>query len=139
MTIDELEILRINKNKNKNFFFLREDITPEQQLEWYEYMQNQKNNFMFVFFDNKNVPFGCIGYRKVNDVIDIYNVIRFVESDITMSKCMEKIIDEININYGELLKQVLVLENNPAITWYEKNGFEIVEHKNNFVKMVLKK
>jgi ribosomal protein S18 acetylase RimI-like enzyme len=38
-----------------------------------------------------------------------------------------------------LLKQVLVLENNPAITWYEKNGFEIVEHKNNFVKMVLKK
>jgi|694.fasta_scaffold29153_10 hypothetical protein len=139
MTIDELEILRINKNKNKNFFFLREDITPEQQLEWYEYMQNQKNNFMFVFFDNKNVPFGCIGYRKVDDVIDIYNVIRFVESDITMSKCMEKIIDEININYGELLKQVLVLENNPAITWYEKNGFEIVEHKNNFVKMVLKK
>ena len=47
MTIDELEILRINKNKNKNFFFLKEDITPEQQLEWYEYMQTQENNFIY--------------------------------------------------------------------------------------------
>jgi len=139
MIIDDLDLLRENKNNNKEFFFLKEDITPKKQLEWFEYMQEQKDNFMFIFLDCADNKFGCIGYRKINNVVDIYNVMRFGISNVPMHKCLNKIIEDIEKKYESLPIQVLVLENNPAIKWYEKNGFNIVEHKDNFVKMILKK
>ena len=52
---------------------------------------------------------------------------------------MKDLFSIIENNYGDILIQVVVLSNNPAIKWYEKNGFRVMEHKDNFVKMVLKK
>ena len=44
----DLDILMVNKNKNKKYFFLKEDITPNKQLEWFKFMEKQKDNFMFI-------------------------------------------------------------------------------------------
>ena len=135
---NDLDLLMVHKNKNKQFFFLKEDITMENQIKWFEYMKLQKENFMYVCLDDNN-PFGCMGYRKIDDVIDVYNVMRFEESNVTMSKCLLSMINIIKQKYNNLKIQVIVLNDNPAIKWYEKNGFESVENKNNFVKMILKK
>lgn len=137
MGLSDLEMLRINKNKNKDYFFLQEDISESQQMQWYEFMMTQTDNVMFMCIDNNGESFGCIGYRKLENVIDIYNVIRFKPSEITMSECIKNLISGILKKYVNVPIQVLVLDNNPAIKWYEKNDFTIVEHKNNFVKMIL--
>ena len=133
----DLDILMVNKNKNKKYFFLKEDITPNKQLEWFKFMEKQKDNFMFICL-NDDKPFGCMGYRKINNVIDIYNVMRFNKSNISMSECLLEMIGEIKKKYIDEIIQVLVLEDNPAIKWYEKNGFDIIDHKDKFVKMILK-
>ena len=139
MTIDDIETLRHNKNKNKKYFFNQEEITYEKQLNWYHYMQEINDNFMFICIDKNNEPFGCIGFRKLENVVDVYNVMRFKQSETSMSECMYQIIQEIKKNYSELPIQVLVLKNNPAIDWYRKNGFTLTEQSDNFVKMILEK
>ncbi len=139
MTIDDIETLRHNKNKNKKYFFNQEEITYEKQLNWYHYMQETNDNFMFICIDKNNESFGCIGFRKLENVVDVYNVMRFKQSEISMSECMHQVIQEIKKKYSELPIQVLVLKNNPAIDWYKKNGFTLTEQSDNFVKMILEK
>ena len=36
ITRDDLDLLRTQKNLNKKSFFYQDDITPEDQMSWYE-------------------------------------------------------------------------------------------------------
>ncbi len=134
----DLEILRVNKNKNKNSFFLKEDITEEQQKKWFEKISEEKENFMFVCIEDDKT-FGCIGFRNLGEVIDVYNVMRFEPSKTSMAKCINVLIEEINKQYKYFPIQVIVLKDNPAIDWYKKVGFYTEEEMESSVKMYYKK
>ena len=135
-TWDDVETLRINKNLNKNSFFLKEDISPEDQKKWFESHLSREDDFMFICFDpSDNIKFGSIGFRILDENIDFYNIMRFCPSKISMSDCLKELIEtSLNLFPGKRV-QVRVLKNNPAVDWYKKVGFKIDGEENNFVVM----
>lgn len=134
-TIDanDIEELRKWKNKHKDSFFYKNIISIEEQIEWYEKYCNRQNDFMFVIFFKEN-RVGCIGFRMIHEVVDIYNVI-LGESQYSSQGIMKRALDILlnyimqYYNYDITAK---VLKSNPAITWYQKNGFEIVTTYNDY-------
>lgn len=131
----DLEFLRCWKNANKSGFFNKKDITLAMQEEWYaSYLEDKKTTMYMVeeYVEKKYISFGCIGYRFMEDwSIDIYNVIRGVRSDdpqATMSRAL-LILNSFLIRTFRLDIFCRVVHNNPALFWYEKNGFVVLEEK----------
>lgn len=59
----DLDILRKAKNSNKKSFFLKEDITEDQQLHWFEDYLSREKDFMFLVIDKESYQiFGCMGF-----------------------------------------------------------------------------
>jgi ribosomal protein S18 acetylase RimI-like enzyme len=131
---DDIEVLRINKNNNKDFFFLKEEISPEQQKNWFLQYLKRDEDFMFVCKEG-GLVFGCMGFRIFEDKIDAYNIMRFSSSSITMEKCMEKMIEFSRKNFPGKEVQVRVIKGNPAVSWYKKIGFRQVSDETNFIIM----
>ena len=75
-----------------------------------------------------------MGFRLVDDKIDIYNVIlgqeEFAGSGI-MSAALRLMIGFIAMKYYHAIT-AKVLKSNPALTWYIKNGFKIMETLDNY-------
>jgi len=152
----DIEQMRVWKNENKKSFFYQEDITPEQQKIWFEKYRERENDVMFVMeaggflarplglqgeiLDENCAITGCIGYRIINEEIDLYNVMR---STTISFKLTARMSDAINILCNHLSKELpqysitcRVVDTNPALDWYEKNGFKRVEHCDGYYKML---
>ncbi|MBI5403297.1 MAG: GNAT family N-acetyltransferase [Ignavibacteriae bacterium] len=131
---DEIEMLRIWKNNNADSFFYTKEISPDQQLKWYEGYISRDNDFMLAVYYQENLV-GCIGFRILEDkLIDIYNVILGVEgfaSKGIMARTMEMLTTYLAGNYEfDITAKVLIT--NKAINWYKKNGFSIAEEKEDY-------
>ena len=94
---------------------------------------------MFVIINNNSLV-GCMGIRLINDEWDVYNVIlgniQYSKKGI-MSIAFFKMIQ-----YALSLKKtkisLKVLKNNPAIIWYKKQNFRIINSNENFHTMIYK-
>src|SRR6476469_2932354 len=80
----DIEDLREWKNENKQSFFLRNDITPEQQSLWYANFEKRDTDHMFIveqLADGGWVKIGCMGFRYLENegCVDGYNIIRSVK------------------------------------------------------------
>ena len=134
-----LSKLRLWKNQNKNYFFHKDLITQEDQTKWYQLFKSRKNDYMFVITNNNSLV-GCMGIRLINDEWDVYNVIlgnlKYSKKGI-MSIAFLKMI-----GYALSLKKtkisLKVLKNNPAIIWYKKQNFEIINSNEIFHTMIYK-
>jgi hypothetical protein len=93
---------------------------------------------MFVCKESE-IIFGCMGFRLFEEKIDAYNIMRFCPSQITMETCMKKMMEFAAEIFPSKQIQVRVLKHNPAISWYEKIGFEKVSDETNFVTLYYKK
>jgi|WetSurMetagenome_2_1015567.scaffolds.fasta_scaffold456778_2 RimJ/RimL family protein N-acetyltransferase len=125
---DEIEKLRIWKNNNVDSFFYKKIISPEEQKIWFDKYSLRNDDFMFAILYENNLV-GSIGYRILNGVIDIYNVIlgdEMFSSKGIMSKTIIILFNYLSSNYKYDIT-AKVLTSNPAINWYKKNGFEIVQ------------
>ncbi len=123
---EDLENLRIWKNSNRKSFFYQNEITPEQQMQWFESFRIRPEDWMFIV-SWKMKPFGCVGARLLEREWDIYNVIRGERvkgSEGGMRWSMEKVIQWIQTRKPDAPIQAKVLKTNPAKTWYQKMGFE---------------
>lgn len=136
--INDIEDLRLWKNANKEFFFLKTDITPEQQVHWFEHFYKQdNNNHMFVvqeYTQNGYVNIGCMGFRKKEYGQDVYNIMRGVKlkSNYKMSTAFMMMNKYISDNFeGDICCKVLL--HNPARMWYESLGFEEQYKEKEFV------
>ena len=138
-TIDESLIYDLMdwKNNNREFFFNHNIITSEQQLNWYKNYLQRENDFMFVVIVN-DVSVGCMGIRKIENEWDVYNVIlgrsEYGGNGI-MFKCFQNMLKYIN-QLDKLPITLKVLKNNPAIGWYEKNGFNKKKEDVNHFEMI---
>jgi len=143
----DLEFLRKAKNDHKGSFFLKEDITMEQQKKWYQSFANREEDHMYVVEQKVNdswEPIGCMGYRILDDEhsMDLYNIIRVkrVEpTDFTMADVFQNMIANASKKFPHLPIQCKVLSHNPAIAWYEKNNFKIIEENEGYVLMDMDK
>jgi hypothetical protein len=141
---NDIEDLRVWKNINKQYFFLKHDITPSQQLHWFESMySDDPDNKMFVvqeFLGDTYVNVGCMGFRKKDYGWDVYNIMRGrkLNSDHKMSTAFMMMNAYISENFvGDICCKVL--PGNPARKWYESLGFEIQSTAEEFVFYKLNK
>ena len=118
------------KNKNRDRFHFKGIITPDMQATWYRsYLKRFKarKDFMYIV-KYRDRSAGCIGFRLKDNYWDGYNIIRgnkIKGSEGIMSWAMSHIISNA-FSISNLNFQVDVLNNNPAIDWYLKCGFEVL-------------
>jgi RimJ/RimL family protein N-acetyltransferase len=133
----DVELLRGWKNEHRQFFFYKEIITGEQQLAWYQRWSQEPHDHMFVV-EAENRSVGCIGTRLFQDTADVYNVIlgdkQFGGKGI-MSQALCATVAFSQLLYPGLPVCVRVLQANPAISWYERNGFIRIAANDEFVTM----
>jgi RimJ/RimL family protein N-acetyltransferase len=134
VTDADLEKLRQWKNEQHEFFFYKDEITPEQQRNWYAAFQLRPHDFMFmaVLYGQS---IGCMGIRWLDNVWDVYNVI-LGRPEFGGRGFMGKAFNTMlayALSVKELPITLQVLKHNPAVNWYLKNGFVItVKHDDHF-------
>ena len=145
--ISDIGELREWKNANKNSFFLRDDITPEQQGTWYANFRERENDFMFVVEQRVGDEWqkvGCMGFRLLPDegCVDGYNIIRsrrFNGASFSMSDAFIAMLAYADAEYPDQPIRVKVLSGNPAVEWYERNGFATIDEKDGYKLMEVDK
>lgn len=134
----DLENLRTWKNAHRNAFFYREIITADAQKRWYDGYLEREHDYMFVIRHN-SLPIGCIAFRRLDDRIDIYNVImgrKEMGGKGYMGMALRLILDEAARQYPGLPLTLMVLKENPALHWYLKNGFSIVQEHETYFDLI---
>jgi RimJ/RimL family protein N-acetyltransferase len=131
---EDLELLRISKNKNKQYFHHKKDITVEEQRAWFDEHKKRNDDFMFVCQDKTSKDiYGCMGFRLLENVLDGYNIMRTKDiKGTSMKDALILLVKYAKDVYPRLVFQVRVLEDNPALSWYEKIGFRRSYHQDNF-------
>lgn len=127
MSIRDFLQLRKLKNRNRSRFFYSQRVGYLQHIIWFTRCRLSLSDSMLIICDG-STKVACLGFRLRNSSFDLYNVMRLTRqtnSDkspmigvILQSLCMH-----INKKYSISIKAEVLL-NNPALTWYYKNGFE---------------
>ena len=132
---EDIENLRVWKNKHKGSFFLNRDITPEEQAKWFEGFQTRDEDHMFVveqLVDGDWRSIGSMGFRRLADEgsTDAYNIMRAsnpAPASFTMSEAFRVMLAYAASIYEDLPIRCKVLCANPAVEWYKKNNFSIID------------
>lgn len=141
----DIEDLRNWKNLNKASFFLRTDITPEQQLAWFNAFSSRPHDHMFIVEQAVSSDWqriGCMGFRLLEGegCVDAYNIIRsrrIEPASFNFSDPFKLMLARAARLYPEYPIRCKVLSENPAVAWYEKNGFRTVASADTYFLMEL--
>ena len=136
--IGDIEQLRVWKNENRQYFFNKNIISGNEQAKWFDDFLITEDDYIFMIKCG-DLSIGCIGFRLLNGVMDVYNVIlgnRQYLSKGIMSFALALMCSFILDNYDNDIT-VRVLLDNPARKWYEKNGFLKICKKEDHVFMKL--
>ena len=129
-SVKDMEIIREWKNREQEYFFSKKIITQSEQENWYALYKQRKYDFMLMtVFERRS--FGCMGIRwKLTQQAghwDIYNVILGL-SEYGGRGLMGHAFASL-LNYAIKLKSapitLQVLKRNPAVRWYQRNGFVV--------------
>ena len=134
------EDLRTWKNNHRTSFFYQEMIQPEQQLKWFQGYQERTDDYMFVIEEDGH-PIGCMAFRtEEEDAIDLYNIIRGEEGEhkVFMRDAMYLMLSYIREKFPQRSIKCDVLKDNPAVKWYHKCGFAILEEKEYYIMGIRK-
>lgn len=141
----DIEDLRQWKNLNRRSFFLKEEITPEQQAAWYAKFRERADDRMFVVeqrVDNNWEKIGCMGFRLLpnEDCIDAYNIIRsrkIEPANFVFADPFRLMLSYAASVHPEMPIRCKVLSENAAVRWYERNGFQKKEERDGYFSMEL--
>ena len=136
---DDLEMIRKWKNENRYAFFYDKIITPEEQEQWYKGYLEREDDFILIIELN-SIKVGCLGFRLLEDSVDIYNVIlghKGYGSKGVMSRASQILYSYIIDNYNRTIELKVLANNNTAINWYKKNGFFETGNQDNFINLKL--
>ena len=132
------EKLREWKNANRHAFFFQDIITPDQQAHWFEKYQSRADDYMFMVIVEAQT-IGCMGFRMIERCADIYNLIlgeRAWGGKGLMSQAMRLMCSFILSDFSREIG-AQVLRSNPAIRWYQQNGFRAYLTHDTFIEMRL--
>ena len=123
----DVEFLRTWKNAHRTSFFDQSEITRAQQAIWFKDLCRRDDDFMYmVDVDGQTV--GCMGFRRIGQVVDFYNIIRGVPplgGPWVMSRALQALL---RAAFHEFALPVTgkVLRSNPALAWYAANDCLVV-------------
>ncbi len=120
----DCEKLREWKNANREFFFFKGIITAEMQKKWFLAYLNRPDDYMFMAVHEQK-DFGCLAFRMIDGSADIYNVILGLPEWANrglMSEAIQIMCSYICSDHTRKIG-LKVLNTNPAVSWYVKNGF----------------
>lgn len=139
---DDLEMLREwrNHDKIKAFMLSQENISAEQQVAWFEKIQQSNNQAHYVIY-YKDEAIGSANIRAVNtDNLQTASVIEpglYIFADQYRSNLLafaptlllnDYCFNELQIEY---LQAVVKADNHAALSYNQKLGYRRVEPKNN--------
>ena len=134
---EDAERLRRWKNVNRQHFFFRDEITPEMQARWMSEYLARPLDHMFVV-ERLGRPVGCLGFRDHLGRGDVYNVILADSSSSRqgiMTAALRTLLTFCRTKSEEI--GLVVLKENHARRFYERNGFEIAAESPDHVEMRL--
>lgn len=121
----DLENLRTWKNAHRERFFHQDEITPEQQVEWFEQYQQRETDLMWIVMV-ADKAIGCMGFRWISHSWDIYNVIS-ADPEYQGKGWMAKALRTMEAYATRIMPETImarVLRNNqPALSWYRNQGY----------------
>ena len=135
--LNDAEVLRLWKNDHKEFFFCKLEISHEDQKSWIKSLSERKDDHMFIIM-HREKPIGCIGVRLYQEFADIYNVIlgdKEYRGKHLMTNALKSVVSLCTLIFDNKPVRVRVLRTNPAIKWYEKIGFNIIDYYDDHVVM----
>lgn len=137
ITSADLENLRNWKNAHRMFFFHQQEIQPTQQLQWHAGYLQRTDDYMFIVeADGRSI--GCMGIRLLANSWDVYNVI-LGATELTGRGLMGRAF-QLMLRFARERRQhpinLKVLKQNPAIGWYQKNGFQIMADGGDYFVML---
>ncbi|MFH1478579.1 MAG: GNAT family N-acetyltransferase [Candidatus Omnitrophota bacterium] len=139
INIDDIENLRTWKNENCKAFFHQDPIDSIQQRKWFlGYTKDLYNHMFIIEYDSLGV--GCIGFRLLGDIADIYNVILGkidYKNKGLMSQAIKALCMYIINNYTNQITVKVVDSNIIAKKFYLKNGFIVKAKRDNHIEMSL--
>ncbi|HMC20636.1 MAG TPA: GNAT family N-acetyltransferase [Thermoanaerobaculia bacterium] len=136
-TWEDQESLRAWKNANRQYFFFKNVIERDGQHRWFEGHLRRPDDHMFmVIVEGK--PIGCLAVRVLGDELDIYNVIlgdeRFSGKGY-MTRGIRMMAKFAFDRYPRRPLRLKVLKNNPAVRWYERNGFHSIGGGDDYLEL----
>ena len=141
ISMADIEKLRLWKNLNKEYFFLKKDITRKEQINWYKNTYIKETNNQIFIVKYQNIKIGTLGYRLNNNCWDIYNVVNINDEfkgkgimSIALNKLIHYLKEQKNIT---IVAKVLITNNN--INWYLKNNFKITSKNKGYYQVTYKK
>jgi ribosomal protein S18 acetylase RimI-like enzyme len=131
--------LRNWKNAQRAFFFHTAEITHEQQQAWFDAYLPRPNDYMLIVDVNERA-IGCMGIRLLAGEWDVYNVILGDEMYARKGYMGKAFQAMIAFAAAQMFLPITlkVLKHNPAASWYQKQGFEIVSEQADHFKMIFK-
>ena len=135
---EDLEFLRIWKNNHKEVFFYQKEISKQAQKKWYSgYLGRNLNNEDFMYIVNyKGNDVGCIGYRIIDNQIDIYNVIlgddRFKGKHL-ITQAIKQLCQFLHLSYNFNITAKVLINNYKALKWYLDNGWIDISTFDNYI------
>lgn len=129
------ERLRNWKNNHRRSFFYQEVIQPEQQIKWFQGYQSRGDDYMFMV-EEEDCPIGCMAFRAEDEnTVDLYNIIRGETSSgkVFMKDAMHLMLAYIKEKFPGRTIKCDVLKDNPAVFWYQKCGFAILEEREYYI------
>ena len=129
INIEDIELLREWKNQHRSSFFHKEMITSEQQKDWYYKYSVDEDNVMFIVVNENGESIGCMGYRKIDSGVDVYNIMRGVKEKNASFKMKEAFLVMLEYIHKHIDDNIscVVLNNNPAFNWYLSMGFILIK------------
>lgn len=147
LSLADSELLLILRNKNREWFFCKKEISREKQAEWYRAYLNRTDDFMFSIHHKKSgVWIGAAALYRVDRMRRLAEFGRLVVDgkrvhekglglDATVCLC--------NLGFETLGLSKITLEvyqnNIPALKTYAKAGFTVVASDCNRISMELNK
>lgn len=125
----DIEFCRKLKNANRRVFFFMDIITKKQQAKWYCDYIGKPDECMLVIVKRVlfyNIKIGCIGYRRKEDMIDLYNIMirPMFSGKGYMADAIGLVVKLTRAEYPCMPVGLFVKRDNySGYVWYLKNGF----------------
>jgi RimJ/RimL family protein N-acetyltransferase len=125
---EDQDHLRDWRNAHARRFYQQSHVSDESQRRWFEAYLDRPDDFLFMVMEAGHA-IGCMGIRFLDREWEVYNVIRGVESTCSkglMSSALAMML-EFAWRSRPVPVRVEVLADNPALAWYLRNGFVVID------------
>ncbi len=133
----DVELLRVWKNKHRQFFFTKDEIKSEDQEKWFRtYLEDDSISMYMCEFDGSCLA--CVGMKEIGNMrLELFNLICGEPKvlGLGLMRHFYQSLEEMLKTCGYAGIELSVLKDNPAVTWYKKQGFVQMGEASDFFRM----